>query len=416
VRAAVVALAALIVLQGCATPIVTATPSPEPTALATEPPPSVTPETPRPSLAPTPTPFTPCISPAKVIADISLADLCVPRAAVFVESSIGGADLHALFDQVGQDLDAVQGEFAWTLRGRPTIDVFATNASYTTGLIHVFGYSGATAAFVADNSVSFFEPALRTILVNWAAVRERRPIAAIRHELTHYVTLEACVPRCDLVPAWLNEGQARLAEATIPGGEWRLVRVRYEAASMVATKTLFPLSALVSQIQWNNITSWGGYYKYQEAARATELLRGDIGGAEPIGQLYDRIRRGDDVARAYATLTGHTFDSFVSGLASRFVDAVPAGPGIVMTPGPQADHGFGYLLYGFGSEEKVTVRLVGRRIEEWEEVTVSPQGAQFSEIADRYPPGTYVLAVTRGETVIASAKFEKRGGRPLSVD
>ncbi len=415
-RAAVVALAALIALQGCATPIVTATPSPEPTAVATEPPPSVTPETPRPSLAPTATPFTACISPEKVIAGISLADLCVPGAAVFVESSIGRADLHALVDQIGQDLDAVQGEFAWTLRGRPTIDVFATNASYTTGLIHVFGYSGATAAFVADNSVSFFEPALRTILVNWDAVHERRPIAAIRHELTHYVTLEACVPRCDLVPAWLNEGQARLAEATIPGGEWRLVRVRYEAASMVATKTLFPLSALVSQIQWNNITSWGGYYKYQEAARVTELLRGDIGGAQPIGQLYDRIRRGDDVAHAYATLTGHTFDSFVSGLAPRLADAVPAGPAIVMMPGPQADHGFGYLLYGFGSEEKVTVRLVGRRIEEWEEVTVSPQGAQFSEIADRYPPGTYVLAVTRGESVIASARFEKRGGRPLSVD
>jgi len=185
---------------------------------------------------------------------------------------------------------------------------------------------------------------------------------------------------------------------------------------MVATKTLLPLSALVSQIQWNNITSWGGYYKYQEAARATELLRGDIGGAQPIGQLYDRIRRGDDVARGYATLTGLTFDSFVSGLASRFADAVPAGPAIVMTPGPQADHGLGYLLYGFGSEQKVTVRLVGKRIEEWEEVTVSPQGAQFSEIADRYPPGTYVLAVTSGETVIASAKFEKRGGRPLSVD
>jgi hypothetical protein len=416
VRSAVVALAALLVLQGCATPIATTTPSPEPTAVATEPPPSLTTETPRPSLAPTAIPFTPCISPQKVVADISLADLCVPDAAVFVESSIGGADLHTLFDQVGQDLDAVQREFAWTLRGRPTVDVFATNASYTTGLVHVFGYSGATAAFVADNSVSFFEPALRTIVVNWEAVRERRPIAAIRHELTHYVTLEACVPRCDLVPAWLNEGQARLAEATIPGGEWRLVRVRYEAASMVATKTLFPLSALVSQVQWNNITSWGGYYKYQEAARATELLRGDIGGAQPIGQLYDRIRRGDDVARAYATLTGHTFESFVNGLASRVADAVPAGPAIVMMPGPQADHGLGYLLYGFAPEEKVTVRLVGRRIEEWEEVTVSPQGAQFSEIADRYPPGTYVLAVTRGETVITSAKFEKRGGRPLSVD
>ncbi len=417
-RAAVVALAALLILESCAAPIATttSTPSPAATLASAEPTPSVTPETPRPPPAPTATPFPQCTSPGKVVADISLANLCIPGADAFIETSIGGGDLQALFDQIEGDLAEVQREFAWTLRGRPTIDVFATNSSYTTGLVHVFGYSGATAAFVADNSVSFFEPDLRTILVDWEAVRERRPIAAIRHELTHYVTLEACAPRCDLVPAWLNEGQARLAEATIAGGEWRLVRVRYEAASMVATKTLFPLSALVSQIQWNNITSWGGYYKYQEAARATELLRGDIGGTQPMAQLYDRMRRGEDVARAYATLTGRTFDSFVGGLASRFADAVPAGPAIVMTPGPQADHGLGYLLYGFGSEEKVTVRLVGRRIEEWEEVTVSPQGAQFSEIADRYPPGTYVLAVTSGETVIASARFEKRGGRPLSVE
>jgi hypothetical protein len=343
-----------------------------------------------------------------------MANLCIAGANVFVESSVGGAEVHLLYDQVALDLAAVQREFAWTLRGQPTIDVFATTTSYTTGLVHVFGYSGATAAFVAENSVAFFEPELRAILVNWEAVRERRPVAAIRHELTHFVTLEACAPRCDLVPAWLNEGQAHLAEVTIPGGEWRLVRVRYEAASMVATNTLLPLSGLVTQRQWNNITSWGGYYKYQEAARAMELLREDIGGAQPMAQLYDRLRRGEDVARAYATLTGRSFDSFVGGLAARFAAAAPAGPAIVLTPAPQADHGLGYLLYGFAPEQKLTLRLVGRRIEETEEITVSPQGAHFSEIADRYPPGLYVLAVTVEDVVVASTRFEKRGGRPLN--
>jgi hypothetical protein len=346
-----------------------------------------------------------------------MAALCVPGANVSVEASLGGpGDLRVLFDQVVDDLAAVQNEFAWTLRGQPTIDVFATTASYTMGLVHEFGYSGATATLVAENSVAFFEPDLRTILVNWEAVRERRPIAAIRHELIHFVTLEACAPRCDLVPAWLNEGQARLAEATIPGGDWRLSRVRYEAASMVATNTFMPLSTLVSQRQWNAITSWGGYYKYQEAARATELLREDIGGTQPMARLYDRLRRGEDVASAYATLTGRTFDSFVGGLASRFVAGVPNGPAIVVTPGPQGDHGLGYLLYGFGPEQKVTVRVVGQRSEEAEEITVSPQGALFTEIADRYPPGIYVIAVTTGDTVVASARFEKHGGRPLSLD
>ncbi len=413
-RAAVALALAVLTAQACAPPIATSTPSPAATVSTTEPVSSVPPATPQPAPLPTATPFTPCPSPQKLVADISMTALCVPGANVFVEASFGEpGDLHVLFDQIVEDLAVVQDEFGWTLRRQPTIDVFATTASYTTGLVHVFGYSSATAAFVTENSVAFFEPDLRTIVVNWEAVRDRRPIAAIRHELTHFVTLEACAPRCDLVPAWLNEGQARLAEATIPGGEWRLARVRYEAASMVKTKTLMPLSTLASQAQWNAITSWGGYYKYQEAARATELLREDIGGTQPMARLYDRLRRGEDVARAYATLTGRTFDSFASGLASRFAEAVPAGPAIVMTPGPQPDHGLGYLLYGFAPEEKLTLRLVGRRIEETEEITVSPQGAQFSEIADRYPPGTYVIAAMSGDTVVASARFEKRGGRPL---
>ena len=411
-RAALVALAAVLALQGCAPTIASPSPSPTVAVSATEPAPSVAPATPQPSPVPTPTPFVPCPSPQKLVGDVSVVPLCVPGANVLTENGIEYSDLHALYDQVVDDLAAVQREFDRTLRRQPTIEVFATTSSYRTGLVYEFGYSGATAAFVAENSVAFFEPDLRMILVNWGAVRERRPIAAIRHELTHYATLEACVPRCDLVPAWLNEGQARLAEATIPGGEWRLVRVRYEAASMVATDTLMPLWGLVSQGQWNAITSWAGYYKYQQAARATELLKEDIGGAQPLARLYDGLRSGDDVARAYARLTGRSFDSFVGGLASRFADAVPAGPAIITTPGPQGDHGIGYLLYGFAPEEKLTLRVTGRRSDETEEITVSPQGAYFSEIPSQYPSGTYVFTATSGSTR-ASARVDKRGGRPF---
>jgi len=415
-RAALALALAALAAQSCAaaTPQPSTSPTPVPTtAVASEPTPSPAPSAPEPS----PTPVAPlprCATPERHIGPVELDALCVAGTELAIERAIDEGDARLLFAQVQDDIATVLHDFAWTLRGRPVINVFATTASYTTGLVHAFGYSGATAAFVAENSVAFFEPELRTILVNWEAVRERRPIAAIRHELTHFVTLEACAPRCDLVPAWLNEGHARLAEATIPGGEWRLVRVRFEAASMVATKTLMPLSTLVTQGQWNSIMSWAGYYKYQEAARATELLRADIGGTQPIARLYDRLRRGEDVARAYASLTGRTFDSFVSGLAARFADGVPPGPAIVMTAGPQAGHGVGYLLYGFGSEERVTLRVVGRRTEEMEEITVSPQGAHFAEIVDRYPPGAYVIAVTKGDTVVAATKFEKRGGRPIS--
>jgi hypothetical protein len=417
-RSAIALVLAAVAAQSCAaaTPETSSAPASSAAVAATvEPTPTVDLAATQPSPMPTATPLRLCPSPQKIVGDISLSPICVPGANVLVENAFEFADLRILYDQVVEDLAAVQQEFAWTLRVPPTVEVFTTTASYTTGLIHELGYSGATAAFVAENSVAFFEPDLRLILVNWAAVRARRPVAAIRHELTHFVTLEACEPRCDLVPAWLNEGQARLAEATIPGGEWRLARVRYEAASMIATNTLMPLSTLVSQGQWNNITSWAGYYKYQQAARATELLRADIGGAQPIARLYDQIRRGVDIARAYASLTGRTFESFAGGLAARFTEGVPAVPAIVTTAGPQAGHGVGYLLYNFASEEKLTVRVVGRRLLETEEITVSPQGAHFAEIVDHYPSGLYVVVVTSGDTVIASTSFEKRGGRPIQL-
>jgi hypothetical protein len=417
-RAAIALALAAATAQSCAAvmPQPSLPPASTAAAVATaEPTPTVDLATSQPSPLPTATPLRLCPSPQKIVGDVRISPICVPGANVLVENAFESADLRILYDQVVEDLAAVQQEFAWTLRRQPTVEVFATTASYTAGLVHELGYSSATAAFVAENSVAFFEPDLRLILVNWGAVRDRRPIAAIRHELTHFVTLEACEPRCDLVPAWLNEGQARLAEATIPGGEWRLARVRYEAASMIATNTLMPLSALVSQSQWNNITSWAGYYKYQEAARATELLRADIGGAQPIARLYEQIRRGQDIARAYASLTGRTFDSFVGGLPARFIEGVPHVPAIVTTAGPQVGHGVGYLLYNFASEEKLTVRVVGRRLLETEEISVSPQGAHFAEIVDRYPSGLYVIVVTSGDKVIASTSFEKRGGRPIQL-
>jgi hypothetical protein len=335
--------------------------------------------------------------------------LCPKGARVDVDAAIGERDASVIVAQIADDLAAVQAEFEWTLRGTPRIDVYATTDRYASGLMTVFGYSRATADFVAENSVAFFEPSLARIAVNWGAVQGRRPIAAIRHELTHVVTLEACAPRCDLVPAWLNEGQAHLAEAFIPGADWRLVRIRYEAASMVATGTLMPLTSLWTQSQWNAIGDWAGYYKYQEAARATELLRADLG-ERAIARLYARLRAGDDISRAYATLAGRTFAAYLATLAERFTAEIPPGPAIaLMTPGAEG-RGTSYLLYGFAGDAKVTLRIRSRLFDETREVTVSPQGASFDTIDDAYPPGAYTITAASGNAV-AAVTLTKRGGR-----
>jgi hypothetical protein len=370
---------------------VSASPTPQPSA-------TVTP-IPSPTATPEPTPRT-----TRVIGGIEFAVVPSP-ADLKIDTAISRDDETTIVATVAADVDAVQREFDRSFSSRPVVYVFATNETYALGLQRLFGYSTATATFVADNSVSFFEPSLLAIAANWQAIGDRRPIAAIRHELTHRITLDACAPRCDLVPAWLNEGEARLQEALVPGGDWRLVRVRYEAASMAATETLIPLNTLVSQLSWNALTDWAGYYKYQEAARATELLRADIGAA-PIARLYERIRRGENVAQAYATLTGRSFADFVIELPARMREGVSSTPGMVTIPATPEGVGPSYLLYGFGPSSTVIVTITGTRSTETWPLTVSPFGAAFDGIAPERARGAYTISVQYGETML-TAKLTK---------
>lgn len=352
-----------------------------------------------------------CEPSSRTAGGLDFQALCAGEAELLVERGVSEADTAALAAQVELDVAAVKAEFGQSFPTRPVVHVLASVESYATAMADLFGYPHATARWIADNSVAFFEPPLRLIAVNWEAVRERRPIAAIRHELTHLMTLAACAPRCDLVPAWLNEGQARLAEATMVGADWRLLRVRHEAASMAATGTLIPLARLTAQADWNSLVGWSGYYKYQQAARATELLYLDLG-AEPVARLYARIARGQDLATAYAALAGRPFSAFVRDLEARLLAVASTRPGIATTSGAPEGRGVSFVLHSFAPESRVTVRIHGRRVDEPREVQVSPQGAHFDALDDTYPPGRYEIAVRVGGEVVASASVVKRGGRP----
>jgi hypothetical protein len=303
----------------------------------------------------------------------------------------------------------VEAEFLRNFTVRPRIYVFSGTESYTEGFVRIFGYQRTTATFVAENSVSFFEPSLRIIAVNWGAVGDRRPVAAIRHELTHLLTLDACAPRCDLVPAWLNEGQARLAEALVPGGDWRLVRVRYEAASMAATGTLIPLNSLVSQPSWNALTDWAGYFKYQESARAVELLREDVGGNAPIARVYEKLRGGQNIGQTYAALTGRSFNDFLAGLPDRMRAAVPAGQGLI----PVAP--MSYLVYGFPPASTITVTVSGPRGSESSPMVISPFGSNFDSIAPTRARGGYTISAQTESGVFTVRLRKETAGDPSDL-
>ena len=317
-----------------------------------------------------------------------------------IDAALSRDDAELVASTVAADVPAVEREFERRFAAPPVVYVFGGTESYAEGFVRIFGYPRASATFVAENSVSFFEPSLRLISVNWPAVRDRRPVAAIRHELTHLLTLDACAPRCDLVPAWLNEGQARLAEALVPGGDWRLQRVRYEAASMAITETVLPLNTLVSQLSWNALTEWAGYFKYQEAARAVELLREDVGGSAPIARIYDRLRRGQNLAQAYASLTDRSFDDFVARLPDRMRAGVPAAQGLIVVA-PAS-----YLVYGFAPASTITITVSGPRGSESWPLVISPFGSNIDGIADTRLRGGYTISA-QTEIGVFTVKIRK---------
>ena len=397
----------LAALTACAAPPPAARTTPAPD-IATAAPTAIATDAASPTVAPTPVP-TPAQRDRDVRTTAGIAFSFDPGPVdLRVETAIAPADEAVIERTVASDVAFVQQEFARSFTARPPVYVFATNETYALGLVRIFGYGAATATFVADNSVSYFEPSLGTILVNWQAVGDRRPVSAIRHELTHRMTLDACAPRCDLVPAWFNEGEARLAEALVPGADWRMVRVRYEAASMAATNTLIPLNTLVSQLAWNAVTDWAGYYKYQEAARAAELLRADVGGPAPIASVYERLRRGENLAQAYAALTGRSFDDFIATLGTRMREGIATAPGVVTAQPATDGAGASFLLWGFPPASTVTLTISGPRMSESSAVQVSPFGAVFDGIPATRAQGGYTLSVQHPGGVI-TAKVRKEG-------
>jgi hypothetical protein len=394
---------ALLCIAACGPAIVPGdAPSSSALALPTE-----SPQTsPTPTRAPTPTPTATAPPSPLVTREIAGMEFALMPAAadLRIDAAVSRDDDEVVGAAVAADIPAVEREFERSFAARPVIYVFGGIESYQEGFVRIFGYSRATATFVAENSVSFFEPSLRLIAVNWEAIRARRPVAAIRHELTHLMTLDACSPRCDLVPAWLNEGQARLAEALVPGGEWRLMRVRYEAASMAVTGTVLPLNTLVSQFAWNALTDWAGYFKYQESARAVELLREDVGGPAPIARVYERLRRGQNLAQAYAAITDRSFDDFVAGLPDRMRGAVPAEQGLVaVTP-------TSYLVYGFPPASTILITISGPRGSESSPMVISPFGSNAESIAPARTRGSYtVIAQTESELFTVKLRKDNAG-------
>lgn len=271
---------------------------------------------------------------------------------LFIERSISAADAEAVAAIADVDVLEVQTTYGRAYSARPPVYVFPTPAAYTTGLQTVMGESAAQAAAV--NPLEAGVLVGTKVALDWQKVRAERPFTTLRHELTHLMIAQIAKPGAE-IPAWINEGSARLEEFTITGTQELSTSSRYEAASMVAVGNYFSVPDLASQETWRSRQGFSALYEYSEAAQIVQLLRDDVGIAGEV-RIFDLMGQGRTFDAAFQTVTGKTLAAFSSTIATRLRALSASYPYLATADTP--DGGLIYILYGFQPSSTVTLDIV----------------------------------------------------------
>ena len=319
---------------------------------------------------------------------------------VYAERSITSSDAQTIATTVDADVASVQGTYGRAYSTRPPVYVFPTTSSYTRGLQTVLKMPADDATQAGANTAGVFyrsADGVTSVAVNWSRAGEDDPQTVFRHELTHMMIDQIARPEGDEdVPAWLNEGSARLQEFTIAGTDHWEMQNRYSAASMVAVRDYFEVSELASQDDWNARTGDPGELQYYEASQIAQLLRDDIGQSKMI-DIFERLDRGEPFDAAFLAESGQPVAQWESTVPSRLQGISTFYPAIETADDEPGGGGLSYILYGFWPNTTVTIEIVGERrgFENTQKTsTVDAAGTRSSYLGPEWPDDTYAITAT----------------------
>jgi hypothetical protein len=310
---------------------------------------------------------------------------------IFTESSISAADVSKIVTQTGVDIAAIQTDYGRKFAIRPTLYVMATTASFTNAARTIFG-SSQTEAQTLSTSLGFYAPNKHATATDWQKVlASQPPLSNLRHELTHM--MEGEISGSVDLPAWFNEGNARLEDLTVTGSAYKVLTNRFGAASMVATGTALPLTDLVSQEAWNARPFPIGSFQYFEASQAAQLLRTDVGTAGVI-RILEAMGRGQTFDAAYATVAGQPLSTFYATASMRIRAIAPTYPGIATAADTPEGAGMAFMFYGLPPNAPITVTIGGAASSVPQSATASSIGTYSSYLNAGWPAGTYTFTAT----------------------
>lgn len=325
---------------------------------------------------------------------------------LYTETSISQADAQTIFLSVKEDVVRIQNDYRRRFGARPALYVFGSDGSFRTGLETVLLMPPEEAATIATTFQGVAEPTTVSAAMNWGKARQTRPVSTPRHEFTHLM-IHQIIKSNRTLPAWLDEGSARLEELTVPGSQWRAMHSRYSAASMAATNTLFALSDLTDQKVWNARTGLPASYQYHASAEAVRLLRDDIRSVGVL-RILELLGEGQETTfeSAYAAVAGRSFQSFAADYARRLLALAPAYPGIASAPDTVVGPGLSMIFYGFTPNTTVSVRIEGGGGMVETTRTANAYGVSTTFLAETWPAGPYAIRATgaNGTVTVSVAK------------
>ena len=346
--------------------------------------------------------------PPVTIGGLSFNVAAVARADVYIETTIAPSDASRLATVIDADVSRVESDFGRIFARRPVLYAFGSMASANVGNLTLAHMNSSDAIFFAQHEGGFYDPLSGGIFLNWFDLMNARPIVAVRHELTHMLVAQMAGPWVASVPAWFNEGNARLEEFTISGSAWSANVNHFTAASAAAATpgALVPLTDLVSQVTWNARVAPLASFEYSEASEAARLVRQDVGIGGTVA-ILDLIGQGQTFDAAFQTVTGKASSVFAVAFPPRLRATVAAYPGVALANDTRVGAGVSYVAYGFPPSTSlsvtITVAAAGYQPVTFTRVTDTfGVSSEFAAAANGWPPGTYTVSVSDGVRTVTS--------------
>jgi len=276
--------------------------------------------------------------------------------------------------------------------------LLATDATYETAQTQILGLGPS---FLSTQSIADpFESAgvyyQKRVAMDLARIGNSIPFTTARHELTHMMIDE--ITGDAPVPAWLNEGSARLEEFTIPGALWWRTVEQHRAVSMAVNGRQLSTAELTSQGSWNSREGLMSRYQYAEASQIVQVLRNEIGFAGQL-QILSLIGAGRTFEESYAAVTGRSWADFAASVPAR-LRALATSPGIAFAADSTAGAGVNgptFVIYGYPPNTSVTLSITGAatgftnsgRFQVLDEF-----GVYWSWLGTNWPADTYTFTLT----------------------